>query len=370
MDFSYSEEQQMLTDSLARLLAENWQFEQRRRRQREAGLDAESWRQLAELGVLGLLVPQEYNGFGESAATVMLVHTELGRALVPEPVIPSGVLAARILSQATDAPQAGPLLQAIAGGSAVVAVAYLEQNRQLDLTRVAAIAQARESGFVLSGDKCAVWHPGSATHLIVSAQLDGEFALFVVPASAEGVVIQDFPTMDGTRAGVVQMRNVALDRDALLLHGAQAHACLQDALHWGVLALCAQAVGAMDRLLSMTMAYLNTRKQFGKPLAAFQVLSQTVSQMYVNKEVASAMAYVAAAALDDPEASERARKISSAKIKVAAAGRYIGEWSVQLHGGMGMTDELEVGDYFKRLTYVEYLLGDTGEHLKRLGALQ
>jgi alkylation response protein AidB-like acyl-CoA dehydrogenase len=398
MDFVLSEEQRMLADSLRRRVAESWTLQRRRRARDDASLDQDAWQALAELGVLGLTIDPEHDGFGEDPASLLPVHGELGRGLVGEPVIPSAVIAATVLARSGNAGARARWLPAIATGEDILTLAYLEPGRRYAtrpaLTRVtragtsastasaasaassaspadAAQATGKATRWVLNGEKSAVWHGGSATAWIVSAVNEhGVTQLWMVARNAAGVDVLDTPTMDGTRAARLRFIDVPLDDDALLAEGEAADAAIEAGLDWGIAALCAHAAGAMEKLLEITVDYLRTRKQFGQPLAAFQALQHDLADMAIAKELALSMAYVAVAALTEPEPEERRRRISSAKIEAARAGRRVGQLAIQLHGGMGMTDEFEVGDYFKRLTAVDMLLGDTAEHYRRLAQLE
>jgi len=360
MDFTYSEEQQMLADSLRRFVASEYTFEMRRRNAREHGsFDRHIWAALAEMGVTGLTVPAEHGGFGEGPASQVVVQRELGRALVQEPVIP-GVIAATILAQYAPAALQAAWLPALASGETVFAVAYLEPATRYRTDTAATIARQAADGYVLHGAKSAVWHGAAADAWLVSAQLDGALALFLVQRDAPGLTVSGYPTIDRLAGADLKLDNVpatlvtAKGRDALEL-----------GLDHGIAAQCAAAAGAMERLIEITAEYLGARKQFGKPLASFQALQHRVAEMLMQKELALSMAYVAAQGLDATDAAERRRKVSAAKVVTAKAARFVGQQAVQLHGGMGMTDELEVGDYFKALTMVDVLLGDTDLHMER-----
>ncbi len=369
MDFTYSEEQRMLTDSLRRLVVEQWSFEQRRKRAGQSGLDLAAWQSLADLGVTGLLVPEQYDGFGESPATMVAIHFELGRGLVSEPVIPSTVVATAALLACGNPTVQAECLPAMAAGEWVATLAYLEGDQRNALKPMSTRAVAQADGYTLNGIKKLAWQGGRAHRLIVSAVLDGKTALFWVPVEAQGVSIQDYPTIDGDRCATVELSEVAVPASALIAQGEAADAALAAAIDYGIAALCAHAAGAMQRLIEITVDYLKTRRQFGRPLAEFQALQHRLADMLVRQELAASMAYVAAAALGEADPAERQRQLSSAKICVAESGCFVGQNAVQLHGGIGMTDELEVGDYFKRLTYVDYLLGNTDHHLGQLEAL-
>lgn len=366
MDFTYNEEQRMFADSLRRLIADSFSFEQRRKRAGQQGLDKRVWQSLADLGVAGLLVPEQYEGFGESPATLVLMQRELGRGLVSEPVIPSAVMATMLILNGANEQIKTDYLPLMAAGKMVCALAYLEPDQRNQLIPASSQAVVQANDFILNGKKKLVWQGSSADKFIVSAILGGETALFLVSADADGVALQDYPTIDGYRCANIQFNAVALPETALIAQGQVADDALAIAMDYGITAMCAHAAGAMDRLVEITTDYLKTRQQFGRPLADFQVLQHRLADMLLRKELATSMAYVAASALGESDPTERRRLLSSAKVSAADAGRFVGQCAVQLHGGIGMTDELEVGDYFKRLTYIDFLLGDTDFHLKRL----
>ncbi|WP_454690729.1 acyl-CoA dehydrogenase family protein [Achromobacter aloeverae] len=359
MDFEYSTEQRMLADSLARLVADNWTMA--RRRARQGALDLAAWNSLAELGVLGLTIDADHGGFGEAPASLLPVHLELGRGLVDEPVIASGVMSATAIGASGNAEAAQRWLPAIASGEAIVTIAYQEPGRRYAV----APETCRLSGMVLEGSKHLVWHGAAAHAWIVSAhdEAAGEPVLLLVPAGTQGVSVAETDTLDRSRCARIDFDKVKLAPEHVLARGDAARAALELALAWGSTALCAHAAGAIARLLDITVDYLKTRKQFGQPLAAFQALQHAMAEMVVAREMALSMAYVAAAALAEPDARTRRRMIAAARIEVAQAGRFVSQKAVQLHGGMGMTDELEVGDFFKRLTVIELLFGDTAEQL-------
>ena len=369
MDFHYSEEQRMLADSLRRLVSQDWAFPARRARQAAGTLDSRAWGALAELGVLGLTISPAHGGFGEGPASLLPVHRELGRGLVSEPVIPSAVMGAALLDACRDAVRAR-WLPGIASGEIIASVAWQEPGRRYDADPQACRATRDADGWRLQGAKHLVWHGAAATHWLISARdASGQAALFAVPAGTSGVRVTDTPTLDGARCARLDLDGARLSHDALLVQGEAADAALARAIEWGMAALCGHAAGAMERLLEITVEYLRTRKQFGQVLASFQVLQHRLAEMLVARELALSMAYVAVAALGEPDPVQRRRMLASAKLEAARTGRLVAQLAVQLHGGMGMTDELEVGDYFKRLTMVDLLLGDTAEQLAVLETL-
>jgi alkylation response protein AidB-like acyl-CoA dehydrogenase len=383
MDFTYSEEQRMLADSLRRLVQDEWDQPRRRARAARAALDRVAWRRLAELGVLGLNVAADYGGFGEPAASLLPVHLELGRGLVSEPVIASAVMGGALVAACAPEPARRSLLPPIASGALLVSVAWQEPGRRYAVEPHACrVARGQNGGWRLWGAKHLVWHGAVADGWLVTARDDsrgadsaraaggtGEAVVLYVPADTPGATVLDTPTLDRARCARIDFDNVELPEDAVLARGDAALSGLAQALDWGAAAQCAHTAGAMERLLEITADYLRTRRQFGQPLAAFQALQHRVADMLVAKEMALSMAYVAAAALDETDTVQRRRMLAAAKLEVARAARLVGQCAVQLHGGMGMTDELEVGDYFKRLAVTGLLFGDSIEQLSVLETL-
>lgn len=368
MDFAYSEEQRMLTDSLRRVMDEQWGYDQRRARFASGQIDRAAWAQLAELGVTGLLVPEAQGGFGETAATMLAVHQVLGRGIVSEPVIPSAVMAVTMLADA-GGQIADQWLGSHASGEAVLTVAWQEEGQRYRTTPALTELVVKDGALVLTGIKREVWHAAGSDAMLVTAVLDGEMAIVLVPSNAGGVTLKDFPTFDLANCANVTFEAVELGSDALIAKGEAAEAIFAKGFDYGITALCAHACGAMQYLIEVTTNYLKTRKQFGQPLINFQVLQHRLADMLIQQEMAMSNAFVAAAALTDPSASVRSKRVSMAKTEVALAARKVGEEAVQLHGGMGVTDELEVGDYFKRLAYIGVLLGDNNFHLQRAQSL-
>lgn len=369
MDFNYSQEQQMLADSLRRYLDSAYGFAERRRIARTAsGFSRQHWRALADMGILGLGIPAEWGGFDEGAATQLVVQRELGRALLLEPVIPSAVMCTAILAAFASDVRRQEWLPGLAQGDAILALAWQETRSRYNPGRTETSFRPQGQGYVLNGHKCLVWHGPAASDLLVLARQDEGFGILLVPGDAPGVALTPYPTMDGAQAADVHFNAVSLPDAALLVAPPDGLAALAHGLDHGVAALCASVVGAMERLIEITTDYMRTRHQFGKPLAALQVVQHRVADMLVQKELALSMAYLAAQALAEPDPARRCRMLSGAKIAVARAARLVGQQAVQLHGGIGITDELEVGDYFKYLALFEHLLGDSDHHLRRYGA--
>jgi alkylation response protein AidB-like acyl-CoA dehydrogenase len=375
VDFNYSDEQTMLADSLSRWLESDYDFARRRRLAAgEESLDG-SWRQLAELGLPGLLVPEEQGGLGGSPLETLIVMQSLGRALAVEPYLSTAIISAPLLARLATDEQRESLLRAIVAGDCRVVVATYEPGARFDLVHVETRAMQRGNGFVLNGRKSVVIGADSAHHLIVAARTAGEardmqgVSLLIVPVGAAGLTILPTPTIDGLRAAEVSFENVALGPEALLGARDAGYGELERAIDRGIAGLCAEAVGVMERLLEMTAEHLRTRRQFGQPIANFQALQHRVADMAIAIEQARSTALLAAAKVEAEDRRERRRAISAAKVMAGQSGRYVGEQAVQLHGGMGMTDELPVGWYFKRLVAIDLTYGDAGHHLELYGAL-
>jgi alkylation response protein AidB-like acyl-CoA dehydrogenase len=375
VDFNYTDEQTMLADSLGRWLESDYDFARRRRLAAgEESWDG-NWRQLADLGLLGLHVPEEQGGLGGGPVDTLIVMQSLGRALAVEPYLSTAVISAPLLARVGTSAQHKALLPAIVAGDCRVVVATCEPGARFDLEHVETQAVRRGSGFVLNGRKSVVVGADSAHHLIVSARAAGEardmqgISLFLVPVDAAGLVIRATPTIDGQRAAEVSLENVAIGPEALLGVRDAGYGELERAVDRGIAGLCAEAVGVMERLLEMTAEHLRTRRQFGQPIGNFQALQHRAADMAIAIEQARSTALLAAAKVEAEDRRERRRAISAAKVMAGRSGRYVGEQAVQLHGGMGMTDDLPVGWYFKRLVAIDLTYGDAGHHLELYGGL-
>jgi len=365
MDFIYTEEQRMLADSLRRLVDQEWAFARRRARQAATALDPQAWASLAELGVLGLNIGQDYGGFGEVPASLLPVHVELGRGLVSEPVIPSAVMSAALVD-AAGGPARERWLPRIASGEAILSVAYQEPGRRYDARPQDCRAAPQGGGWRLDGAKHLVWHGGAATAWLVSARAeDGETLLLAVPSDTAGVRITDTPTLDRARCARLDFDGAALPADALLARGEAAGQALAQALQWGTAALCAHAAGAMERLLEITADYLRTRKQFGQPLASFQALQHKLAEMLELVENSHAAVYYAAWALD-ADAADAALAASVAKSMLNESSKRVCGEAIQVHGGIGYTWEYDLHLYWKRAKHLEPLYGDTVYHRERV----
>jgi len=373
MKFDYSEEQQLVADSVRRFVAQDYAFEARRAIVASPeGWSRAVWGKLAGIGLLGLPFPAEQGGFGGRAVDLMSVMEAMGDALVVEPYLATVGLAGRLVSRLGTDAQRAAAVPAIVEGRQVLAFAHTEDGGRYDLAHVATRAKRSGAGYVIDGVKRVVLHAPCADRLVVAARTSGGDAdsegvsLFVVDAKAPGVSMSPYRTLDELRAADVTFKNVALPADALLGGEGAALAAIEEAADYATALLCAEAVGALKFACDTTLEYLKTRRQFGVPIGAFQALQHRMVDMVVSYEQARSMASLACARVDtEPDARERKRIASAAKIKVADACRHVSQESVQLHGGMGMSEELKVSHTFRRLTMIARQLGDADHHLER-----
>jgi alkylation response protein AidB-like acyl-CoA dehydrogenase len=370
MDFNLSEEQTAIQDSLKRYLAKDYGFEDRRKlTQSELGHSADAWKTYADLGLLALPFPEEVGGLGGSAIDTLLVAETLGTALALEPFIPSVVVAGSLVNELGSAAQKGTLLGGITQGELLVVLAHEEPGARYNTHHVATTAKKDGEGWSLSGHKAVVLAAPSAHKLLVSARTSGSafdangISLFVVDAKAAGVTIRPYGTQDGQRAGEVILKDVKVTPDALVGQANQALPAIEHALDRGIAALCAEAVGVMDTLNAQTLEYLKNRKQFDMPIGKFQVLQHRMADMAMAAEYARSMALLAAVKVDSKDAGERRRHVSAAKAYIGQSARTVGQCAVQMHGGMGVTDELMAAHLFKRLTVINQTFGDVDHHL-------
>ncbi|MFM0162926.1 acyl-CoA dehydrogenase [Paraburkholderia sediminicola] len=367
MDFTFNDEQQQFADALRRYLDKSYGFEARQAIvQSESGVSDAHWTAFTELGLTALPVPEAQGGFNGSPIDMLVVMQELGRALVIEPYWATavGVEALRIAGagQGEDA----SLLERAAQGEIKLAVAFHEPHARYDLFEVETVANGQGDRQTLTGTKSVVLHGAQADYWIVPARLNGEIALFVVARDAAGVKLTDYRTIDGQRAATLQFDGTP----ARQLTGKHAGAAaLEHIADYGTVLLCAEAVGALDALNHATLEYTKTRQQFGQPIARFQALQHRMVEMLIHAEQARSVTYLAAVRYTSADADERRRAVSAAKARVGQAARFVGQQAVQLHGGMGVTNEVAAAHLFKRLAIIETTLGDVDHHLARFAAL-
>ena len=376
MNFSLNEEQRLLTDSVERFVRENCSLDQHRALvSSELGYSERSWRQMADLGWLGIDVPEAYGGIGGGPVETMVLMEAFGAGLVLDPYFPSVVLGGNLVAMAGSEAQKQAILPALVAGELKLAFAWVEAQAGYDLFDVETMAERRDGGYVMNGAKGVVLGAATADKLIVSARTTGGsrdrdgIGLFLVDHGASGVKLRDYRTVDGLRAAEVAFENVTVGDDAVLGDPRGALPVIEAVAERAIVALCAEAVGAMDVIVRSTAEYLKTRKQFGRPIGTFQVLQHQFTDMLIASEEARSMMYVATLRLGERDAGLRAKAVSGAKHLIGRHGRLIGQRAIQLHGGMGMTEEMSVGHYFKRLTMIDVMFGDEAYHLKRYAAL-
>jgi len=374
VDFSFTEEQTLLRNMVQSFVQDNYDFDARMKIVRsEEGMSQEIWRQFAELGLLAAPFSEEMGGLDGGPIETMVIMEELGRGLVVEPYLPTVVLCGGILSRHGSDTQKEAQLPGIIGGEEIWALAYAEPQSRFNPADVLTSAKADGDGYVLNGTKAVVVAAPWASKLIVSARISGEqcdsdgLGLFIVEKSAAGVSTQDYPTVDGNRASEVTLENVAVAADALIGEAGNGLSILEEALDYGIGAVCAEAIGHMKCLNDATVEYCKTRKQFGVPIGSFQVLQHRMVDMFMEYEQSVSMTYMVNMKLVEGEA-ERRKAAAGAKVQIGKSGRFVGQEAVQLHGGMGMTEELNVGHYFKRLTVIDTQFGNVDHHLKRFAA--
>jgi alkylation response protein AidB-like acyl-CoA dehydrogenase len=377
MNFDLSEEQQLLSDSLRKYLANDYSFDARSRIVASpAGWSEKVWMSLAEMGLLGLPFPEEHGGFGGAAVDVMLVMEALGEALVVEPYLTNVGIAGRLVQRGGSEVQRKQILPALIQGQRRLAFAHTEAGARYELRHVGARAKRAGDGWVLEGEKRAVLDAGAAGTLIVSARTSGSdtdaggISLFLADRAASGVTVKEYRTIDELRAADVWLSDVTVGREALLGAEGQALPLIEEVADYATALLCAEAVGAIRYANDATLEYLKTRRQFGVPIGSFQALQHRMVEMVISYEQARSMACLACVKADTASPAERRRVISAAKIKVADACRHVSQEAVQMHGGMGMTDELKVSHTFRRLTMIGQTFGDAEHHLERFAACE
>lgn len=388
MDFNYSNEQTALQELLQRFVSREYDFGRRRELAGSAlGYSADAWARFAELGILALIIPEEFGGFGGNSVDAMLVMESMGRGLLLEPFLSTVVLCGGLIRDSGSPSLKRSLLPRIGSGEIKLALACYEASGRYDLAQVTCTAAPRSGGgWHLSGQKTVVLDAPSADYFLVSAR-GGEGAVgtsnpskasdaidargisvFLVAREAEGVSLLAYPTQSGGRAADLRLADVRLGSDALIGAPGEGLALVDRAVDKGIAALCAEAVGIIAALNEATLNYLKTRKQFGVPIGKFQALQHRMADMFIAAEQARSMAILAAAYADSEDAALRRRSVSAAKAYIGQAARLVGQQSVQLHGAMGVVDDVIVSHYFKRLTMIELTLGDTDFHLGRFSS--
>ena len=375
MDFSFTEEQTLLRNSVSKYLADNYKFDQWRKFTRnDVGRDPNHWKQFAELGLLAAALPEEHGGLGGGAVDNLVIMEEFGKALVVEPYVPTVVIGGGLLRYGGSDAQKSEWLNKIAAGETMMSFAFAEPKGRYNLADLTTTAKKQGAGYVLNGQKAVVLGGPWADTLVVTARTAGGqrdrngVSVFLVDKKAKGVTTRDYPTVDSLRASEITFENVELPSSALIGSADNGLPLVEKVVDEAIAAICAEATGAMKVLVDATVEYSKTRKQFGVPIGKFQALQHRMVDMFVQYEQSVSITLMVTLKLGESDA-ERAKAASAAKVTIGKAGRYVGQQAVQVHGGIGMTDELNVGHYFKRLTLIDTLFGNTDHHLKRFAAL-
>lgn len=372
MDFDLTDEQKALQDTLARFIEKDYDFDKRKAILKDpAGYSAEKWKQLADLGLLALPFPEAHGGMNGTPVDTMIVMQLLGRGLVVEPYLSTVVLCGGIVRDAGSEAQKAAVLTAISEGKMTLAFAHYERGARYELASVTSTARPEGDGYVLNGAKGVVLNGDTADKLIVTARTSGKagdadgISLFLVDRKAAGVTVRGYKTQDGARAAEVELNNVKVAKDALIGAEGKGLPVIEQAIDIANAALCAETVGIMIATNETTLEYMKTRKQFGQAIGKFQALQHRMADMVIWAEQAKSMMMLAAVKASSKNPAERAKAIAGAKAYIIQASRFVGQNAVQLHGGMGVTDEMKISHYFKRLTMLAALFGDGDWHMAR-----
>lgn len=372
MNFDYSEEQQLLANSVKQFIAKDYTFEARKAiLTSSTGYSEQVWTTFADMGLLGLPFASEFGGFGGNAVDLMPVMEAIGEGLVLEPYLATVGLGGQLVARGGAEAQKKTILAAMIEGKLKLAFAQTERGARYNLAHVAVRAKKSRNGYILDGEKCVVTHAPAADKLIVSARMSGNDAdgkgisLFLVDRNAPGVTLKTYRTADNLRAADVHFASATVAADALIGKEGEALPLIEEVVDYATALLCTEAVGAIKFANEATLEYLKTRKQFGVPIGTFQALQHRMVDMMISYEQAKSMACLVCVKVDSADVAERKHVVSAAKIKIADACRHVSQESVQLHGGMGMTEELKVSHTFRRLTTIAQTFGDVDHHLDR-----
>jgi len=375
MDFNFNEEQTLIQSQVAQFIQRDYEWEKRQVLvASDLGFSSENWKTFAELGWLGISLSEKSGGFGGSALESMIIMEEFGKGLVVEPFLETVILCAGLIDSCGNEEQKADLLGPVISGEMHLALGFTEPQSRFNLADVTTEAKKKNGDYLVSGFKSVVMNGPNADKLIISARTSGKqddkegISLFVIDRNLEGVSLRNYPTVDGRRASEVTLENVIIPSSSLLSEEGKGYQHLEGAIDGATLAICAEAVGAMEVLYKTTVEYTKTREQFGQAIGKFQVLQHRMVDMFMEYEQSKSLLYMAT--IKNVEGSKDAKKaISGLKYQVGKAAKFIGQQSVQLHGGMGVTEELNVGHFFKRLTTIITIFGNTDYHLKRYSQL-
>jgi alkylation response protein AidB-like acyl-CoA dehydrogenase len=376
VDFTLSSDQTLIKESVDRFIADAYGFDERMKLSTSAdGFSRDHWKTFAELGWLGIALPEDRGGFGGTPVETMILMEAFGKGLVLEPFVPTVVLGGTALAFGGTHAGHHDLLAKMIEGDLLLSLAYAEENSRYDYTIVATTAKRDGTDLVVNGKKRAVMYGAAADTLVVSVRTSGGdhdrdgISLVLIDRDAPGVTIESYPTVDGQRAADVTFANVRVAADAVLGEVGKGLSLLEFVLDGGVAALCAEAVGNMSVMQKTTVEYIKQREQFGVPIGSFQALQHRAVDMLIEVELSRSMLYYGTVAISpDGDTSYRKRAVSATKAQIGRSGRIVGESAIQLHGGIGMSEEYMVGHYFKRMSMLTLALGDTDFHLRRFVA--
>ena len=375
MDFTFNEEQSLIQDQVDQFVQKEYDWETRQSLSNsELGFGEDNWKKFAELGWLGISVSEDSGGFGGSAIESMLIMEAFGKGLVVEPFLETVIMAGGLIDDHGSDQQKSSFLEPAIAGDMHLALAYAEPQSRFNLSDVVTEAKVDGDNFVINGYKSVVMNGPSADQIIVSARTSGTqldengISLFIIDANASGLDKTNYKTVDGRRASDLTFENVSVSKESLIGDQDKGFEILDSAIDKAILAISAEAVGAMEVLYKTTVEYTKTREQFGTAIGKFQVLQHRMVDMFMEYEQCKSLLYMATMKYEE-KAEDAKKAISGLKYQVGKAGKFIGQQAVQLHGGMGVTDELNVGHYFKRLTTVGTIFGNTDYHLKKYTSL-
>jgi len=375
MDFNFNEEQTLIQSQVAQFIQRDYEWEKRQVLvASDLGFSSENWKIFAELGWLGISLSENSGGFGGSALESMIIMEEFGKGLVVEPFLETVILCSGLIDSCGNEEQKADLLGPVISGEMHLALGFTEPQSRFNLADVTTEAKKKNGDYLVNGFKSVVMNGPNANKLIISTRTSGKqndkegISLFIIDSNLDGVSLRNYPTVDGRRASEVTLENVIVPSSSLLSEEGNGFQHLEDAIDTATLAICAEAVGAMEVLYKTTVEYTKIRKQFGQAIGKFQVLQHRMVDMFMEYEQSKSLLYMAT--IKNVEGSKDAKKaISGLKYQVGKAAKFIGQQSVQLHGGMGVTEELSVGHFFKRLTTIITIFGNTDYHLKRYSQL-
>ena len=376
MSFAFNEDQKLLAESVDRFILDDYNFEGRRKiMAMDGGFDKNNWKKFGDLGWLALPIPEEYGGLGGSTVDTAVLLESFGRGLVVEPYQSTIVLGAAAIMAGGRSDQKKSILGDVAEGKTLIAFAHSEPRSRFNIKHVELTATKNGGSYTLNGQKAVVHNAETADILIVSARTGGGvrdeagITLFIVDPRAEGLEIRSYPTIDGLRASELLFNSVSIDEQSVLGDLNNGFLVLENVIDRACVLLCAEAAGAMDTAVKLTVDYIKNREQFGQPIGSFQVLQHRSVEMLGAKDFSRALTYRAAGLIDNGSLIDRSRAVSAAKVEMGTGGRLIGQEGVQMHGGMGMTEDMAIGHFFKRLTMIDALFGNVDYHRRRFAQI-